>query len=205
MPRKPKQERSRATVDAIIDATFIAVAERGTAATTTRYVAELAGVSVGSLYEYFANKEALFDAVGERLVDEIEALLVPLQSELVKLPIDEAVYRLLMEFGGLLKQNDERYLKCVREAIQLQFQDYLERFNKLLMDLVLQYGLHNPDALRIGNLPTMAYIFINGGIFAVVRHLSDPSPPMDYEALARGLADMVGHYVKVELDAAGRM
>lgn len=199
MPRKPQQQRSRATVNAIIEATFLAVAEHGVANTTTRQVAEIAGVSVGSLYEYFANKEALLDAVGERFVEETLAMLTPLMPSLVKLPVDKAVYTLLMEFGSLLRQNNALYLKCAREAIQTQFQDHLERFNKILMDLVMQYGLHNPQSFQISNLPTMAYIFINGGIFAVVRHLSDPNPPMNYEELARGLADTVGHYVKWEL------
>ncbi len=199
MPRKPQQTRSKATVDAIIQATFIAVAERGMNDTTTRYVAELAGVSVGSLYEYFANKEALFDAVAERFVDDVVAMLKPLQPTLVKLPIDKAVYTLLMQFGDLLQRNNALYLKCAREAIQTQFQAHLDKFNKVLMDLVIQYGLHNPQTLNIGNLPTMSYIFINGGIFAVVRHLSDSNPPMTFEELARGLSDMVGHYVAMEL------
>lgn len=199
MARKPQQTRSKATVDAIIEAAVIAVAERGTAATTTRHVAEIAGVSVGSLYEYFPNKEALFDAVGERFVEETMAMILPLMPKLVRLPIDEAVYTLLMEFGSLLRANNERLLKCAREAIQAQFQSHLEKFNKILMELVMQYILHNPASIPVRNLPTMAYIFIYGGIFAVVRHLSDPNPPMSYEELARGLADMVGHYAKYEL------
>jgi AcrR family transcriptional regulator len=203
MSRKPQQARSKATVDAIIEAAFIAVAERGTAATTTRYVAEIAGVGVGSLYEYFPNKEALFDAVGERFVEETMAMILPLVPQLVRLPIDEAVYTLLMEFGSLLRANNERLLKCAREAIHAQFQAHLDKFNKILMDLVVQYLLHNPASISVRNLPTMSYIFINGGIFAVVRHLSDPNPPMSYEELARGLADMVGHYAKHEMAQQG--
>lgn len=199
MARKPQQSRAKATVDAIVEAAFIAVAERGTAATTTRYIAEIAGISVGSLYEYFPNKEAIFDAVGERFVEETLAMIQPLLPRLVRLPIDEAVYTLLMEFGSLLRQNDERFLKCAREAIQTQFQHHLDKVTKLLLELVMQYALHNPVSIQIRNLPTMTYIFINGGIFAVVRHLSDPNPPMTYEQLARGLADMVGHYAKQEL------
>lgn len=199
MARKPQQARSIATVNAIIEAAFIAVAERGTAATTTRHVAEIAGVSVGSMYEYFPNKEALFDAVGERFVEETMAMIQPLLPRLVKLPADEAVYTLLMEFGSLLRANDERLLKCAREAIQAQFQHHLDKFNKVLMELLMLYVLHNPASVPMRNLPTMAYIFINGGIFAVVRHLSDPNPPISYEDLARGLADMVGHYAKYEL------
>ncbi|HEX6592061.1 MAG TPA: TetR/AcrR family transcriptional regulator [Moraxellaceae bacterium] len=199
MARKPQQTRAKATVDAIIEASFIAVAERGTASTTTRYIAEIAGISVGSLYEYFANKEAIFDAMGERFVEETVGLIQPLLPQLVRLPIGEAVYRLLMEFGFLLRKNDERLLKCAREAIQHQFQHHLEKVTRLLQELVMQYAMNNPEMLRLPRMSTMSYIFINGGIFAVVRHLSDPNPPISYEELAQGLADMVDHYVKQEL------
>ncbi len=198
MARKPQQTRAKATVDAIVEASFIAVAERGTAATTTRYIAEIAGISVGSLYEYFPNKEAIFDALAERFVEETLGLIQPLIPKLVRLSIDDAVYTLLMEFGSLLRKNDERFLKCAREAIQVQFQHHLDKFNKILQELLIQYAMHNPDVLRLRGLPTMTYIFINGGIFAVVRHLSDPNPPISYEELARGLADMVGHYAAHE-------
>lgn len=58
-PRKrPVQSRSRDTVDAILEATFRVLADLGPALTTTR-VAELAGVSVGTLYQYFPNRDAL--------------------------------------------------------------------------------------------------------------------------------------------------
>ncbi|WP_413140842.1 TetR/AcrR family transcriptional regulator, partial [Acinetobacter baumannii] len=51
--RKPRQARAKVTVDTIIEAGFIAVALHGPSGTTTRHIAEIAGVSVGSLYEYF--------------------------------------------------------------------------------------------------------------------------------------------------------
>lgn len=199
MPRKPQQARAKATVDAIIEAGFIAVSKRGTNATTTRQIAEIAGISVGSLYEYFAHKEAIFEAMNQRFVAEVVATVQPLLPTLVRMPIDQAVYELLMAFGAFLRQNDERYLKFAREGIQAEFQRHLEPVIKLLMELVTHYIMHNPSSVQVRNVPTMAYIFINGGIFAVVRHLSDPNPPMSYEELSRGLADMVGHYAKQEL------
>ncbi|MFX7882979.1 TetR/AcrR family transcriptional regulator, partial [Acinetobacter baumannii] len=61
--RKPRQARAKVTVDTIIEAGFIAVALHGPSGTTTRHIAEIAGVSVGSLYEYFKNKEEIYDAM----------------------------------------------------------------------------------------------------------------------------------------------
>ncbi len=67
VPRKaPTQKRSRATVDAIVDATARVLVRDGYDALSTNRVAREAGVSVGSLYQYFPGKEALVAAVMER-------------------------------------------------------------------------------------------------------------------------------------------
>lgn len=74
-PRKlPKQERSQATVEAILTATTRILTEEGYNQLTTNRVAELAGVSIGSLYQYFPNKEALIFALGEHHAHEMEQL-----------------------------------------------------------------------------------------------------------------------------------
>ena len=66
-PRKaPRQARSQAMVEAILEATARVLAERGYAGTNTNVVAERAGVSVGSVYQYFPNKDSLVTALHER-------------------------------------------------------------------------------------------------------------------------------------------
>jgi AcrR family transcriptional regulator len=79
-PRKlPRQSRSQATVDAILDATAQVLVERGYADTSTNSVAQRAGVSVGSLYQYFPNKDALIAALhdrhGKKMLDVVERAL----------------------------------------------------------------------------------------------------------------------------------
>jgi AcrR family transcriptional regulator len=75
-PRKaPRQSRSQATVNAILDATARILVERGIAAASTNAVAERAGVSVGSLYQYFPNKDALIAALHARHGDEMMAVI----------------------------------------------------------------------------------------------------------------------------------
>ncbi len=200
MPRKPQQQRSKATVDAIIEAGFICVAQRGPGAATTRQIAEIAGIGVGSLYEYFSNKEAIFDAMHQRFVAEVVGMIQPLMPELVRMSMAGAIRTLLLNFETFLRKNDERYLKCARNALQVEIKDYVEPITRLLTEMVMQHVMHHPEHMRLRNIATMTYIFINGGIYTVLRQLSEPNPPITFEQLSNGLADMVGHYVAQELE-----
>ena len=71
--RAPVQKRARATVASILDAAAAAFVEHGYAGGTTNRIAGAAGVSVGSLYEYFPNKDAILVALLHRRLEEVEA------------------------------------------------------------------------------------------------------------------------------------
>lgn len=75
MRKEPRQARSRATIEAILDAAAHILGERGWAGITTNAVAETAGASIGSLYQYFPNKLALVEAVRRRHFDEVLGVL----------------------------------------------------------------------------------------------------------------------------------
>ena len=84
-PRKrPSQARSQHMVETILDTTARILAEIGYAGTNTNLVAARAGVSIGSIYQYFPNKDALIAAVHERHVEQmsqvIEAVLTNARS-----------------------------------------------------------------------------------------------------------------------------
>jgi len=71
-PRKsPVQARSAATVDAVLEATIQVLLQIGKERLTTTKVARRAGVSVGTLYQYFPNKSALLKAALKRHMDEV--------------------------------------------------------------------------------------------------------------------------------------
>ncbi len=69
--KKPQQRRSRVTIDSIFEATIQVLLANGIDRITTIQVAGRAGVSVGSLYQYFPNKSALMAAVVKRHVGEV--------------------------------------------------------------------------------------------------------------------------------------
>jgi AcrR family transcriptional regulator len=72
--RVPTQARSRERVLRILDAAAHEFAELGFEAATTEGIAARAGTSVGSIYQFFPNKHALFDAIGSRYLEEVRML-----------------------------------------------------------------------------------------------------------------------------------
>src|ERR1019366_6996255 len=121
-PRKtPQQSRSVATVEAIYDATIQVLLKKGADRLTTVHVARRAGVSVGTLYQYFPNKQALLFAVLERhmqrVVEAVEEACATNHFQPLEVMVDElmnrfidaklvdrdtsvALYRIAAEAGG---------------------------------------------------------------------------------------------------------
>lgn len=80
--RTPRQGRSRVTVDVLLDATAQVLVSEGYDAASTNRIARRAGVSVGSIYQYFANKEALVHALAERHLQRmLQIVLAHLASD----------------------------------------------------------------------------------------------------------------------------
>lgn len=75
MRKEPRQARSRATVEVIVRAGARVLADRGWAGFTTNEVAEVAGVSIGSIYQYFPDKLVLVDAIRRHHLDDVLGVL----------------------------------------------------------------------------------------------------------------------------------
>ena len=73
--RTPVQQRGRQRVDAILDAAELVISEMGVEAATTNAIAERAGSSVGSLYHFFPNKDAIIVALAGRFAESMTAIL----------------------------------------------------------------------------------------------------------------------------------
>ncbi len=75
MRREPRQGRSRQTVRAVLDAVPRVIRREGVDAVTTNRIAEAAGVSIGSLYQYFPDKTAIFSALHQRHVEDVHRVI----------------------------------------------------------------------------------------------------------------------------------
>jgi AcrR family transcriptional regulator len=95
-PRKaPRQSRSANTVNVILDATARILVERGYAGTSTNAVAERAGVSVGSLYQYFPNKDALVAALHARHIEQMKMVMERALERAMTVSLDDGLTELI--------------------------------------------------------------------------------------------------------------
>jgi AcrR family transcriptional regulator len=159
-PRKtPIQARSTVTVEAISEATIQVLLSQGADRLTTTRVAERAGVSVGTLYQYYPNKQSLLFAVLEnhlsRVAIRVEAVcesarhkpLAEMVKEMVeafveakmeRADISVALYRVSAEIGGfaLVKKVNQRSRKAV-EAMLETASDTKSPPDKFSVDIML--------------------------------------------------------------------
>jgi len=136
-PRKaPVQARSAVTVEAISEATIQVLLSSGTAPLTTTRVAERAGVSVGTLYQYYPNKQSLLFAVlqhhlgkvssaveaacararGKKLTEMVKDVVEAfVDAKMARTDISAALYRIAADAGGpaLAKRMGQRSQKAL--------------------------------------------------------------------------------------------
>jgi AcrR family transcriptional regulator len=99
--RVPQQERGERRVAALLEAAAAIIAEVGYEAATMTEMAERAGASIGAMYQYFPNKEAVVRALRAQYGNEMEERWKPLTAEAGKLSVAQLVNRIfevLVEF-----------------------------------------------------------------------------------------------------------
>lgn len=160
-PRKNAlQERSRATVDALVEATARILVRDGFEKTSTNRIAELAGVSVGSLYQYFPSKEALVAAVIERHNQEIMGLVRATLTEIADLPIEKAVRRLVTVAIEAHRIKPELH-RVLAEQIPRAGKLDVEAFNREVHTLVRAYFDGRRKEMRKIDLDVATFICVS--------------------------------------------
>ncbi|HXY52806.1 MAG TPA: TetR/AcrR family transcriptional regulator [Terriglobales bacterium] len=89
--RRPKQRRAHQTVAAVLDAVVRVLKREGLGAVTTNRIAEVAGVSIGSVYQYFPNKQAIFVALHQRHMDQIDRMIETKLIDHAASPLDDLI------------------------------------------------------------------------------------------------------------------
>ncbi|MBR0688616.1 TetR/AcrR family transcriptional regulator [Bradyrhizobium manausense] len=163
-PTKPRknalQERSRATVDALVEATARILVREGFEKTSTNRIAEVAGVSVGSLYQYFPSKEALVAAVIDRHHEEIMGIVRATLCDVMDMPIEKAVRRLVTVAIDAHRINPKLH-RVLAEQIPRAGKLDVEAFNREVHTLVRAYLDSHRKEMRKIDLDVATFICVS--------------------------------------------
>jgi AcrR family transcriptional regulator len=158
-PRKnATQGRSRATVDALLDATARILVREGFDKASTNRIAEKAGVSIGSLYQYFPSKEALVAAVIDRHNQDVMRVVRAALADVAAQPVEAAVHR-LVAVAIQAHQVDPRLHRVLAEQIPRtgRLKD-IETFNREAHALFLAYLRSHRADIRARDLELAAFL-----------------------------------------------
>ncbi len=160
-PRKhASQDRSRATVDALIEATARILVKEGFDKASTNRIAEKAGVSVGSLYQYFPSKEALVAAVIDRHQQELMQIVRRALADVTALPMEQAV-RKLVAVAVEAHRIDPKLHRVLAEQIPRTGRlENTEAFNRETYALFRAYLESHSDELRALDLGLATFVCV---------------------------------------------
>lgn len=157
--RTPQQERGERRLAQLLEAAASVMAEAGYDAATMTGIAERAKASIGTLYQYFPDKEAILRALRQQYVDEFEVRWVPLIAEASKLSLRQLVDRF---FDIIIEYFAKRpaYIPVLNAAANFK-RDPAAR-NRLRGHFVALYRERRPDmtqetALRIANVTVQVF------------------------------------------------
>jgi AcrR family transcriptional regulator len=158
--KTPQQERSRRTVDSVLEAAAQVFAQRGYANTTTNHIAARAGVSIGSLYQYFPSKDAVLLALAERHMERSFAAAMQEVGDKRTAPVPELL-RALVDALVQAHQAEPRLHRVIFEEARLDasFRRRLDELEGRAMQIARELIDERCTELAIDN-PAIASLLV---------------------------------------------
>ena len=160
-PRKlASQERSLLTVDALLEATARVLMKEGYDRASTNKIAAVAGVSIGSLYQYFPSKEALVAAVIDRHVHEMFQVVRDALVKVATRPIEVAARELVSVMIDAHRVNPKLHGVLAEQVPRTGRLENIESINREAYALVRAYLEAHRDELDIPDPDVAAFICV---------------------------------------------
>lgn len=160
-PRKTaSQARSRLTVDALLEATARILVKEGYDRASTNKIAARAGVSIGSLYQYFPSKEALVAAVAERHAERAMGLARRTFARVATSPVETAIRELVTLSVEAHRIDPELHRVLAEQVPRTGRLENVEALTREARGLLRRYLEAHRDELAIEDLDVAAFICV---------------------------------------------
>jgi AcrR family transcriptional regulator len=193
-PRKlPRQRRSQATVSRLIDAAArILVADGYEAASTNRIAAE-AGISPGSLYQYFPNKDAIVVAAVERMTGRMASRFIDAVAHPTEERVEDTIRNVISALLAAMEHDRELVRAVVEQLPRLGGSVQVLAFERRIIDLATGYLTALSDAADRQRVTTTVWIAVQSVEQLTIRYVLD-RPPIPREVFVSELQRLVLGY-----------
>ncbi len=197
--KEPKQKRARVTVDAILEASKMVLEKSGLEKFNTNYIAEVAGVSIGSLYQYFKNKESILEVLLEKELtknrDDLNDLLVDSETKSLEEIVESVVIYFVENwekkgvFGKILFQ-------YVPDIVDITYFKNIDQ--KLIPFLINKVLNNNKDINNTINKEDLEYalFLVIQNVRSTIFLINGPYKEMDREKIKKELSIMISSYLR---------
>ncbi len=198
MRKKPQQQRAKVIVDNILEATQLCIVEVGLLQVTTPKIAEKSGVSVGSIYQYFENKEQIIQELLSRKSENLGMALKQIAISQDELSLEEII-PVSIQFGfDMMKADGGFFIEVLRHWHGYNNSDAAQILEKHFFEVGLYVFNRYFQHWNFETLKHKSFVIINSTLFTMMRYASNNNFLISEQQLKKELTMMILGYLAAE-------
>jgi AcrR family transcriptional regulator len=194
--KRPRQARAQETVRAILEATVQILDREGLEAATTTRIAEVAGVSIGSLYQYFSHRDAILNALQNR---EFERTLELMQRVLAEGNLGEepekTITAALRGLAELYLASPGLHRVLAIEGLRVAKAEHVHAFDLRVIEVVRHFLASTEAPIQTENVGAAAFLVFQTVRAAMLSFLLERPPGLDIDRLIEELTRLLIGYL----------
>jgi AcrR family transcriptional regulator len=194
--KQPQQARSKATVSAVLEATVRILDRQGLDAATTTRIAEVAGISIGTLYQYFSHRDEILDALQDREFERAMELLERVLGKAGEDGLAEDVAREVVR--GLLSLYAAApglHRVLALEGLRVTASHRVQAFDMRVIGVVRHFLTVSKHPIRRKNVDAAAFVIFQSVRASMLARMLEAPAGIDDEALTEEVTDLVLRYL----------
>lgn len=195
MRKQPQQQRAKKIVDDILEATQLCIAEQGIMQITTPKIAEKSGVSVGSIYQYFENKDEIIQELLRRKSENLGMAFKQIAIAQENLTLAEIV-PISIQFGfDMMKADDGFFMEVLKHWHGYNQSEAAQILEKHFFEVGMYVFNRYFQQWNFETLRNKSFVIINSTLFTMMRYVSNNSFLISEQQLKKELSQMILAYL----------
>ena len=194
--KKPRQSRSRATVSAILEATVRILDREGSDAATTTRIAAVAGISIGTLYQYFSHRDAILDALQDREFERAMGLVEKILADPrnVRTP-SQTAREIVVGLLELYAAAPGLHRVLAIEGLRVVKAGRVHAFDVRVIAVIRQFLATMGPRVRRDNVDAASFVVYQSVRATMLARLLESPPGVSDDVLVAEVTDMLLSYL----------